>query len=141
LQLVDQHEDISMYCLKNGSPSPGYNQLRQQVFHVNQMVIEYFLGDIEQVKQLRIPHRVIDVLTVFSSCENIAGPEDSQLLGEIALLDVQTRAKIIYAHFAFAEFVQDSDAQRVCKGLEEFGFELADFSHVEHAAYPTQSSR
>jgi hypothetical protein len=117
------------FCVKNSSSSSGYNQLRQQVFYVNQMVVEYFLGYVEQVKQLRIPDGIVDILTVFSSGENIAVAEDSQLLGKIALFNIQTRAKIIYANLAFAEFVQDSDTQRVCKGFEEFSFELADFTH------------
>jgi hypothetical protein len=119
----------AMFCVKNSSSSPGYNQLRQQVFYVNQMVVEYFLGYVEQVKQLRIPNGIVDILTVFSGCDNITGAEDSQLLRKIALFNIQTGAKIIYANLAFAEFVQDSDTQRVGKGFEEFGFELADFTH------------
>lgn len=93
------------------------------------MVVEYFPCNVEQVEQLWVPYRIVDVLTVFSGCEDVAIPENSQLLREIALLHIQARTQIIYAYFALAEFIQDSDAERMRKGLEEFRFELAEFAH------------
>ncbi len=126
-----KYEDICMYsAARSDLSSPGHRQLRQQVFYVDQMVVEYLLGNVQQVEQLRVPNGVVHVLTVFSGGENVAGPENGQLLGQVALLNIEARAEVIYPDLTFPEFVQYSDPQRVGKGLEELGLKLTDFTHL-----------
>lgn len=93
------------------------------------MAVEYLPGNVEQVEQLWISNRVVDVLTVFSGGENVAIPQHGQLLGKIALLHIQAGAEVIDAHLTLAEFIQDPDTQGVRESFEEFGFELAEFTH------------
>jgi hypothetical protein len=93
------------------------------------MVVENLPGNVQQVKQLWISNGVVDILAVLPGGQNVAGPQHSQLLGEIALLYLQASAQIIYAYLASSEFVQDADTKRVCESFEKFGFELAELTH------------
>src|SRR5258708_5401099 len=97
------------------------------------MVVEYLLGDVKQVEQLRIPDGVIHVLGVFPCGNDVPCTQDSQLLRKVALFHVQARAQVIHADFALPEFVQYSDPQRMGEGLEKLGLELADFTHDEYS--------
>lgn len=94
------------------------------------MIVEYLLGRVQQQEQLRVPHGVVHILSIFSGREDVAVPENGQLLREITLLNIQARAQVVDPDFAPPEFIEYSDPQRVGKRLEELRLERADLTHV-----------
>ncbi len=94
------------------------------------MVIEYLLGDVEQLEQLKIADRVIDVLSLFSGGEDVSIAQDCQLLGKVALLYVEPGTEIVHPGFALSELIEDSNPQWMSEGFKEFGFKLTDLSHL-----------
>src|SRR5258708_1128756 len=93
------------------------------------MIVEYLLRDIEQIKQHTILDEVIHGVPVFSSRHHIASSKDGQLLGKIALLNIQSRAQVIDAHLSHPEFIQNPNPQGMGERLKEFRLEVANFSH------------
>jgi hypothetical protein len=94
------------------------------------MVVEDLLGNVEQFEQLRIADGVVNVLSVFSGAEDVAIPQNCQLLGKVALLYVEPGTEIVDPGFALSELIEDSNPQGMSKGFKEFGFKLTDFSHL-----------
>lgn len=93
------------------------------------MAVENLLGYIQQFEQLRITDGVINIRAIFSGGENVAAAKHGQLLRKIALLYIQTAAKLVDADLASSEGIQYAYAQRVGEGFEEFGLKLAQFCH------------
>ena len=114
-------------ALASAAGSDG--QLRQQVFQVDQVVVENLLGDIQQLEDFRVADRIENTLPFFPAHNNVPVPQDGQLLGQSALFRVHARTKVIHADFAAAQLVQNSNSQGVRQRFEELRFELTKFRH------------
>ncbi len=98
----------------------AHRQLRQQILHIDQVVIEDFLGHVQEPEDLRVPNRIQHTLAIFPSDDDVAVPQNSQLLREGALLGLQSCAQIIYPDLTAAQLVQNPDSQGVSERFEEF---------------------
>jgi hypothetical protein len=85
-------------------------QLRQKISDIDQLVVENPPGDIQQTKNLGISHGIENVLTFFAADYDIALAENSELLRQSGLLDLQLGAQFVNADFADSKGVQDLDS-------------------------------
>lgn len=104
--------------------------LGKQVFDINQMVVEYFFGDIEQPENRRVSNRVVNVQSFLTANHDVAGAQDGELLGKGALLNFQKVAELVDSDLSVAESIQDRDPQWMRQCFEEFRLKPPKISHI-----------
>lgn len=98
----------------------------------HQMVAEDLFGNVEQLEDALIAHRVVDIRAILASHHNIPVAEYGKLLRGISVLNVKTLADLIDSQLTLTQCIEDRDSQGVGQGLEEFRFEIAELpSHPD----------
>lgn len=97
----------------------------QKIPDIDQMIVKNRLRHIEKPEYLAILHRVKNVIAILPAYHKIPAAEQTELLGEMTLLRVQARAKLVYAKLTFTQSIQNSYAEGMSECFEKFGFELA----------------
>ncbi len=105
-------------------------QLREEIPHINQVIVEDLLCFVEELEDRGIPHRIEDALSLFPTFDDVAFAQDRQLLGKGTLLNPQPGTQVVDAHFPLAQSIEDLDPQRMRKGFEELGSESGKFWHL-----------
>src|ERR1035437_4460428 len=85
------------------SPSARRGQLRQEIPNVDQVVVEDLLRIVQQAKNSRLANRIEHVLCILPPHDNIAFPQDGQLLRERTLLNVQPYAQVVHSDLAISQ--------------------------------------
>jgi hypothetical protein len=98
-------------------------QLREEIPHVNQVIVEDLLRFVQELENGAITHRIEDALSFFPAFDDVALSQDGQLLGKRALLNSQSRAQLIDAYLTISQSIKDLDPQGVGKSFEELGSE------------------
>ncbi len=98
-------------------------QLREEIPHVNQVIVEDLLRFVQELENGTITHRIENALSFFPTFDDIALSQDGQLLGKRTLLNSQPGAQLIDAHFTISQSIKNLDPQGMRKGFEELGSE------------------
>lgn len=98
-------------------------QLREEIPHVNQVIVEDLLGFVQKLKNGGITHRIEDALSFFPTFDDVALAQDGQLLGKGTLFNSQAGAQLVDAHLTMSQGIENLDPQGMSKSLEEFGSE------------------
>ena len=98
-------------------------QLREEVPHVNQVIVEDPFCFVEELENGAIAHRIKDALSFFPTFDDVALPQDGQLLGKRTLLNSQPGAQLIDTYFPISQSIKNLDPHRMGEGLEELGSE------------------
>lgn len=101
----------------------GGTQLREEIPHVNQVIVEDLLRLVQKLEDGAIAHRIEDALSFFPAFDDAAFSQDRQLLGKGTLLNSQSGAEFIDSYLAIPQSVEDLDSQGVGEGFEELGSE------------------
>jgi hypothetical protein len=105
------------------SPTIGGTQLREEIPHVNQVIVEDLLRFVQKLEDGAIAHRIEDALSFLPAFYDAALSQDRQLLGKGTLLNSQSGTQFIDSYLAISQSVKDLDPQGVGEGFEELGSE------------------
>ena len=98
--------------------------MRQEIANVDEMVVEDLFRIFQQAKDRRIAHLIEDVLPLFAALNDVALPQDGELLGELTLFYFQPGAEVVDSDFATAQDTQNLDPEWMSEGFEEFSGEI-----------------
>jgi hypothetical protein len=98
-------------------------QLAQEILRANQLIVEDPACDGEELCDQRVSHRIAHAVAVFATDDDLAGPEDAQLLRNDRLLETECLLQLLHAVLGADQPFEDSDAHRVREGLEKRRFE------------------
>jgi hypothetical protein len=98
----------------------------------HQMVAEDLFGNVEQLEDALIAHRVVDIRAILASLHNIPVAKYGKLLRSVSVLNVKTLADLVDSQLTLPQCIEDRDSQGVGQGLEKFRFEIAELpSHPD----------
>ena len=86
--------------------------------------------DIEDLNQRRIADRIIDLVAHLPVDDDLFGPQDSQMLGRVGLLDPEFFNQIPGGQFAIAQQFDNRDPRRICESLKDLAFDCRSASAI-----------
>src|SRR5690348_2687492 len=104
------------------------------------MIVKNRLRHIEEAEYFAVLHRVINVIAILPAHHKTSAAEYAELLGEITLLNIQARAKLVHANLAITQSIQDSNAEGMSKSFKKFSLELTQFRHSMASVYESEFS-
>src|SRR5262245_52437580 len=94
-------------------------QLPQQALRSGELIVEDPAGNVEQVSDEPVPHRVADADPFFAADDDVAGSKDAKLLGDDRLTDPDGVLQLLDAELPRHQQLENSDSDRMGEGLEE----------------------
>lgn len=96
----------------------------------DELAVEDFAGDIQQLKNHGVAYGVIDRCAFFAAIDEIAGAQAGELLRNGGLVGIEKSLEFIHALFAGAQVFQDRQSRGVCQSFEKLGLE--DVNRLVH---------
>ena len=82
--------------------------------------------DVEDLNQRMIADRIIDLVAHLPVDDDLFGPEDSQVLGRVGLLDPELFNQLSGRQLAIAQQFDNRDPGRICESLKDLTLELPE---------------
>src|ERR1700743_310926 len=105
--------------------SSGALHLLQHAQRLAEVRMEVASHQVENLDDQRIAHRIEDLVPGFAVHDNLLGPQDSEMLGNICLLHSELFNERARGNLSITELFHNGNARGVGESLKKFSFEAA----------------